>query len=89
LTRLRQRQVEAHAASSDPDWLQLRELLLSRLSAEDRTLVLLHYLHGFKSDELAEMTGRSPAAIRQRLSRARAKLLADESLGAAISPKGD
>ena len=50
-------------------------LLEDTLAPEDRALVLLRYLHGFDANELAEMTGRSPAAVRQRLSRARTRLL--------------
>jgi len=50
-------------------------LLESTLAPEDRALVLLRHLHGFDAVELAEMTGRSPAAVRQRLSRARSRLL--------------
>ena len=45
------------------------------LSAEDRTLVVLRYLHGFSAEELAPMSGRSPEAVRQRLSRARRALV--------------
>ncbi len=41
-----------------------------------RALVLLRHLHGFQAVELAEMTGLSPEAVRQRLSRAGARLLA-------------
>ncbi len=45
------------------------------LSPEDRALIVLRYVHGFDAPELAEMTGRSPAAIRKRLERARTMLL--------------
>ena len=45
------------------------------LGPEDRALVVLRYVHGFDAPELAEMTGRSPAAIRKRLERARTTLL--------------
>lgn len=60
----------------EPDVLAVRELLDRSVSAEERTLLVLRYLHGFDSPELAEMTGRTPEAIRQQLSRARRKLLA-------------
>lgn len=50
-------------------------LLHRVLGPEDRALVVLRYVHGFGAPELAEMTGRSPAAIRKRLERARASLL--------------
>lgn len=66
---------ESEAASADADVLAALELLEQQLSPEDRALVLLKYLYGFDANELAEMTERSPAAVRQRLSRARAKLL--------------
>jgi RNA polymerase sigma factor (sigma-70 family) len=59
----------------DQEILAVRDLLERHLSPEDRTLVLLRYLHGFDAIELAEMSGRSPAAVRQRLSRARRTLL--------------
>ena len=59
----------------DQEIMAVRDLLERHLSAEDRTLVLLRYLHGFDAIELAEMSGRSPAAVRQRLSRARRSLL--------------
>jgi RNA polymerase sigma-70 factor (ECF subfamily) len=57
------------------DQSEVRELLERHLTPEDRALVLLHYLHGFSAVELAEMTDRTPAAVRQRLARARARLL--------------
>ncbi len=53
------------------DIVVIRDLLERHLDADDRALVLLRYLHGFEAVELAAMTGRSPAAVRQRLSRAR------------------
>lgn len=63
------------AVSDDPDVLSLLDLLERHLSAEDRALVLLFYLHGFGASELAAMTGRSYASVRKRLSRARLALL--------------
>jgi RNA polymerase sigma-70 factor, ECF subfamily len=54
----------------------LRDLLERTLSPDERSLLLLRHLHGFDSNKLAEMTGLSPEAVRQRLSRARARLLA-------------
>lgn len=57
----------------------LLDLLQRELPPELRALVLLRYLHGFRSAELAEMTGLSPEAVRQRLSRASARLLAASS----------
>jgi len=63
--------------SDDEEIVAVRDLLARRLIPEDRALVLLRYLHGFDSRELAEMTGLTPAAVRQRLSRARARLVHD------------
>ncbi len=69
----RARETEAR----DPaDALAVRDLLLRTLDADDRTLVVLRYVHGFDATELARMTGRTPDAVRQRLSRARRRLLA-------------
>jgi RNA polymerase sigma-70 factor (ECF subfamily) len=65
-------------ARSDPDHelLALRDLLERHVAPEDRSLLILRYLHGFDACELGEMTGRSAEAVRQRLARARAKLIA-------------
>jgi RNA polymerase sigma-70 factor (ECF subfamily) len=62
-------------AAIDNKAAAILNLLEDTLAPEDRALVLLRYLHGFDANELAEMTGRSPAAVRQRLSRARTRLL--------------
>jgi RNA polymerase sigma-70 factor (ECF subfamily) len=48
--------------------------LLARLSPDDRALVLLRYWYGFQSPEIAEITGRSAAAVRKRLERSLAAL---------------
>jgi RNA polymerase sigma-70 factor (ECF subfamily) len=64
----------------EPDVLAVRELLERALRPDERALVILRYLHGFDAPELADMTGRTPAAIRQQLSRTRRKLL--EAAGA-------
>ena len=53
----------------------VRDLLVRTLSPDDRMLVVLRHVHGFTSGELAEMTGASEPAIRQRLSRARRRLV--------------
>jgi RNA polymerase sigma-70 factor, ECF subfamily len=63
------------AAAIDGRAASILNLLEQTLTPEDRALVLLRHLHGFDANQLAEMTGRSPAAVRQRLSRARARLL--------------
>ena len=61
---------------SDETVVALLDLLQRELSPELRALVLLRHLHGFQAVELAEMTGLTPEAVRQRLTRARARLLA-------------
>jgi RNA polymerase sigma factor (sigma-70 family) len=40
------------------------------LGPDDRSLVILRYVHDFDAPTLAALTGRSPAAIRKRLERA-------------------
>lgn len=64
---------------ADDELVALLDLLQRELEPELRALVLLRYVHGFHAAELAEMTGRSPEAVRQRLARGRARLLAVES----------
>lgn len=73
LARLRAR---PEPAEDDAELVALRELLARVLTSEDRALVVLRYLHGFDSADLAEMTGLSREAVRQRLSRDRTRLLA-------------
>jgi RNA polymerase sigma-70 factor, ECF subfamily len=63
------------AERDDLELLAVRDLLQRHLAAEDRALLILRYLHGFEATELAAMTGRTPEAIRQRLARARARLI--------------
>lgn len=60
----------------DEETVALLDLLQRELSPESRAFVLLRHLHGFEAVELAEMTGLSPEAVRQRLTRAQARLLA-------------
>lgn len=59
----------------DLELLALRDLLQRHLDPEDRALLLLRYLHGFEATELASMTGRTPEAVRQRLARAKGRLI--------------
>jgi RNA polymerase sigma-70 factor (ECF subfamily) len=63
-------------SSDDEEIVAVRDLLKRHLSPEDRALVLLRYLHDFDTSELAAMTGLTPEAVRQRLSRARARIVA-------------
>lgn len=59
----------------DLELLDLRDLLQRTLDPDDRALLILRYMHGFDATELAAMTGRSPEAVRQRLSRAKGRLI--------------
>lgn len=49
---------------------------LSRLSPEDRMVLVLHYWHGRSCEEIASMLGLSHGAVRVRLHRARLRLAA-------------
>ena len=62
----------------DEEVVALLDLLERELSPDLRALVLLRHVHGFQAVELAEITGLSPEAVRQRLARARARLIAKE-----------
>jgi RNA polymerase sigma factor (sigma-70 family) len=79
-TRRMRRALERLTSRGDPRWLETSEVsevmeVLDRvLSPADRSLVVLRYVHDFNAAQLAEMTGRSPAAIRKRLERACAAL---------------
>lgn len=66
------------AQEADETLVGLLDLLERELSPELRALVLLRYVHGFRAAELAEMTGLSPEAVRQRLARGRARLTKEE-----------
>ena len=63
----------------------LRDLLERHLDPDERALLLLRYLHGFDANELAEMVGLTPEAVRQRLSRSRRKLIAASE----VQPSGE
>lgn len=54
----------------------VRDLIARSLSPDERTVIVLYHLHGFRADEIAQMTGRSHDAIRKQLERARGKLAA-------------
>ena len=66
-------------SEGDEALVALLDLLDRDLSPDVRALVLLRYVHGFRAAELAEMTGLSPEAVRQRLARGRARLLDAET----------
>lgn len=59
----------------DLELLALRDLLRRTLQPDDRALLILRYMHGFDAPELAAMTGRTPEAVRQRLARAKTRLI--------------
>lgn len=59
-------------ASPDPDDTLLRTV--QALPLRDREVIHLYYYEGYDTNEIAELLGISPAAVRKRLSRARDKL---------------
>jgi len=73
---------EEHAEpASSPEELASNQRLgeqlvdaLQTLSAEDRAIVLLAEVNGWKGPEIAESMGLTPGQVRTRLSRSRAKL---------------
>lgn len=66
---------EPASEGADPaDAVEVRDFLATHLSAEDRILLILRYVHGFDSKELAQMAECSSDTIRQRLSRARRRI---------------
>jgi RNA polymerase sigma factor (sigma-70 family) len=79
---------EPRPAQPDPaEAAAVRDFLARHLDPDERILLVLRYVHGFRSHELAEIAGRSPEAIRKSLSRSRRRLLAllNESSGADTS----
>jgi RNA polymerase sigma-70 factor, ECF subfamily len=61
---------------SDPsEAVFVRDFLAAALDADDRLLLVLRYVHGFDGNELGRIVGARPEAVRQRLSRARRRLL--------------
>ncbi|MEU4422137.1 sigma-70 family RNA polymerase sigma factor [Actinoplanes sp. NPDC024001] len=74
--RLRQRLTAVSSpdpGSEVPQRLAVRAAL-RRLSATDREILLLNVWEGLQPAEVAKVVGVSPAAVRTRLSRARARL---------------
>jgi RNA polymerase sigma-70 factor (ECF subfamily) len=68
---------ERSVASPDPgEAVAVRDFLVKSLRPEDRILLILRYVHGFDSNELSVIVGKSSEAVRQQLSRARRQLLA-------------
>ena len=58
---------------ADPRDTGLRELI-ERLSARERTLIVLHYGHGYQFDEIARMAGLTTSNVRSVVFRARRRL---------------
>jgi RNA polymerase sigma-70 factor (ECF subfamily) len=69
------------APAEDVEVVAVRDLLERHLKPEERALLVLRYLHGYDAGELSAITGLSPEAVRQRLSRARARLVRASSTG--------
>jgi RNA polymerase sigma-70 factor (ECF subfamily) len=69
--RLWQRATDREESASQ---IELMDALGRALGPDDRALVLLRYVHDIDAPALAQMTGKSPAAIRKRLQRACAAL---------------
>lgn len=67
--------LEAAAALASPEERQALEEL-SALPPKDRAVIHLHYYEGYKTAEIARITGEREGTVRARLSRARAKLRA-------------
>jgi RNA polymerase sigma-70 factor (ECF subfamily) len=61
------------------------ESALARLRPDDREVLLLVGVEGLEHDIAAEILGVRPAALRQRLSRARSRLLAELELAADVN----
>ena len=70
-------QERTHAEEDPADAVAVRDFLISHLDPDDRALLLLRYAHGFSSTELAQITGKSPEAVRQQLSRLTRRLAAE------------
>ena len=47
---------------------------LGALSEAERTSIVMHYMEGYKTCEVAEVTGQSEAAVRKQLQRGREEL---------------
>jgi RNA polymerase sigma factor (sigma-70 family) len=63
-----------HNPTTSLDAKRQLEYAMKALSPDDRTLMILFELEGWKISELAEMTSKTEGLIKMRLSRARAKM---------------
>jgi RNA polymerase sigma-70 factor, ECF subfamily len=55
--------------------------LIERLSPADRTIVVLHYGHGYGLDEIARLLDLNYATVRSRIARARIRLFREWTEG--------
>src|SRR5690606_18198128 len=70
-------------AVADREMLSLALLhLAEQLTPEARAAVVLHRAYGMSSAEIGGIVGRSPAAVRQLISRGERRLRVDEESGA-------
>ena len=51
--------------------------LVERLPSRERTLIVLHYGHGYSMEEIARMTGLPPSSVRSIVFRARRRLYSE------------
>jgi len=58
----------------EADAYAVRDLMARTLSPDERAVIVLFHLHGFRADEIADISGKSHDAVRKQLERARAKL---------------
>ena len=58
----------------EADAYAVRDLMAQTLSPDERAVIVLFHLHGFRADEIADISGKSHDAVRKQLERARAKL---------------
>ena len=79
LRALLARVAEPPAGASTGRDVALRELI-ERLPPRERTLIVLHYGHGYRIDEIARMTGQTAVNARSVIFRARQRL-ADQLRG--------
>jgi RNA polymerase sigma-70 factor (ECF subfamily) len=63
--------------SGEMEWREEIHRALSRLTAEQREAFLLHHVEGLSYEEMAELTGAGPSALKMRVSRAADRLRAE------------
>lgn len=67
----------ADAAAPEPDDQSELRQAIAALPDDQRTAVWLHYVEGYRTEEIAQMAGCSAVTIRTRLHRARKQLRLD------------